>query len=55
MLDLLEQRGRVPGAPIGRPQRRLPQNLAGAPGRGGGIGGRGVEADDDQRRRRSSP
>jgi hypothetical protein len=53
-LDLLQQRGRVPGTPLGGPQQRLVQNLAVAPGAGGGVGGRGVEADDDQRRTASS-
>lgn len=55
-LDLLEQSGRVPGPPVGGgAQQRLPQNLAVAPGAGGGVGGRGVEADDDQRSAASSP
>ncbi|HEV7481712.1 MAG TPA: hypothetical protein VGO13_01295 [Solirubrobacterales bacterium] len=54
-LDLLQQRGRVPGTPLGGPQQRLVQNLAVPPGAGGGVGGRGVEADDDQRRTVSSP
>jgi hypothetical protein len=54
-LDLLQQRGRVPGTPLGGPQQRLAQDLAVAPGAGGGVGGRGVEADDDQRRTASSP
>ncbi|HEX4669937.1 MAG TPA: hypothetical protein VH275_08215 [Solirubrobacterales bacterium] len=55
-LDLLEQRGRVPRPPVGGgPQQRLLQNLAVAPGAGGGVGGRGVEADEDQRRAASSP
>jgi hypothetical protein len=48
-LDLAEQRGRVPGAPLGgEPQQRLVQRLAVAPGADGGVGGRGIEADDDQ-------
>jgi len=47
-LDLLEQRGRVPGPPVGGSQQRLPQRLAVAPGAGGGVGGRGVEADERQ-------
>jgi hypothetical protein len=54
-LDLLQQRGRVPRALRGGPQQRLVQDLAVAPGAGGGVGGRGVEADDDQRRTASSP
>jgi hypothetical protein len=49
-LDLLEQGGRVPGPPSRRePQPRLVQSDAVAPGAGGGVSGRGVEADDDQR------
>ena len=41
--------GRVPRPPVrGEPQLRLVQDLAVAPGAGGGVGGRGVEADDDQ-------
>jgi hypothetical protein len=55
VLDLLQQRGRVPGTPLGGPQQRLVQDLAVAPGAGGGVGGRGVESDDDQRRTASSP
>jgi hypothetical protein len=54
-LDLLQQRGRVPGTSLGGPKQRLVQDLAVAPGAGGGVGGRGVEADDDQRRTASSP
>lgn len=50
-LDFLQQRGRVPRTPLGGSQQRLVQSLAVAPGRGGGVGGRGIEADDDQRRR----
>jgi hypothetical protein len=54
-LDLLQQRDRVPGAPVGGgPQQRLLQDLAVAPGAGGGVGGSGVEADDDQRSAASS-
>jgi hypothetical protein len=54
-LDLLEQGRRVPGPPLGgEPQPRLVQSLAVAPGAGGGVGGRGVEADDDQRDAASS-
>lgn len=48
-LDLGQQRGGVAGAPLGREaQQRLVQRLAVAPGAGGGVGSRGVEADDDQ-------
>ncbi|HEV7616249.1 MAG TPA: hypothetical protein VGO36_08465 [Solirubrobacterales bacterium] len=48
-LDLLEQSRGVLGAALGSdPQQRLVQDLAVAPGAGGGVGGRGVEADDDQ-------
>jgi hypothetical protein len=48
-LDLAQQRAGVPGAPLGgEPQQRLVQRLAVAPGAGGGVGGRGIEADDDQ-------
>lgn len=48
-LDLGEQAGRVQGpAPVGEPQLRLLQSLAVAPGAGGGVGGRGIEADYDQ-------
>jgi hypothetical protein len=32
----------------GEPQQRLLEDLAVAPGAGGGVGGRGVEADYDQ-------
>jgi hypothetical protein len=32
----------------GEPQQRLVQDPAVAPGTGGGVGGRGVEADYDQ-------
>jgi hypothetical protein len=46
----------VPGPAIGRePQSRLVQGLAVAPGAGGRIGGRGVEADYDQRASALSP
>ena len=49
ILDLGQQAGRMPGPPrFGEPQQRLVQNLAVAPGAGGGVGGRSVEADDDQ-------
>jgi hypothetical protein len=55
-LDLDQQRGRVPGLPSrGEPQQRLVQSLAVAPGAGGGVGGRGIEADEDQRSAASSP
>src|SRR5262249_42552742 len=48
-LDLGQQAGRVPGPPsAGEPQQRLVQDLAVAPGAGGGVGGRGVEADEEQ-------
>jgi hypothetical protein len=48
-LDLGEQPGRVarPAALV-QPELGLGQDLAVAPGAGGGVGGRGVEADDDQ-------
>jgi hypothetical protein len=48
-LDLGEQPGRVqrPTA-LGEPEVRLGDDLAVAPGTRGGVGGRGVEADDDQ-------
>jgi hypothetical protein len=45
----------VLGPPLGGPQQRLLQNLAVAPGAGGGVRGRGIEADDDQRNAVSSP
>jgi len=49
-LDLGQQAGRVQRPPsLGEPQLRLPQNLAVAPGAGGGVGGRGIEPDYDQR------
>jgi len=54
-LDLLEQRGRVPGPAAGGAQQRLVQDLAVAPGADGGVDGRGVEADERQRRAASSP
>jgi hypothetical protein len=55
-LDLLQQRRRMAGPPSrGEPQLRLEQSLAVAPGAGGGIGGRGVEADYDQRASALSP
>jgi hypothetical protein len=48
-LDLAQQRGGVPGPPVrGKPQPRLVQGLAVAPGADGGVDGRGIEADDDQ-------
>lgn len=48
-LDLVEQAGRVQGPPPrGKPQLRLMQNLAVAPGTGDGVDRRGIEADDDQ-------
>jgi hypothetical protein len=49
LLDLGQQRGRVTGRAVGaEAQQRLPQDLAAAPGAGGGVRGRGVEADDYQ-------
>lgn len=49
-LNLGEQAGRVLRPPLWREaEQRLVQDLAVAPGTGGGVGGRGVEADDDQR------
>jgi hypothetical protein len=49
-LDLAQQRGRVEGpSSRGEPQLRFVQGLAVAPGAGGGVDGRGVETDDDQR------
>jgi hypothetical protein len=48
-LDLGEEPGRVQRASaIGEPEVRLGDDLPVAPGAGGGVGGRGVEADDDQ-------
>jgi hypothetical protein len=38
----------VLGPPGGGTQQRLLQDLAVAPGAGDGVGGRGIEADDDQ-------
>lgn len=55
VLDLLQQRGRVPGTSLRGAQQRFVQDLAVAPGAGGGVGGSGVEADDDQRGTASSP
>ena len=50
-LDLGEQAGRVArAAALVQPELGLGQDLAVAPGAGGGVGGRGVEADDDQER-----
>jgi len=50
LLDLGQQAGRVPGPALaGEAQQRLLQDLAVAPGAGGGVDGRGVEADDYQR------
>lgn len=55
-LDLSQQAGRVQGPPsLGEPQLRLLQDLAVAPGAGGGICGRGIEPDYDQRRLVSTP
>src|SRR6185312_14509629 len=51
-LDLGEQPGRVArAAALVQPELGLGQDLAVAPGAGGGVGGRGVETDDDQRDR----
>lgn len=48
-LYLGEEPGRVQRpAALGEPEVRLGDDLPVAPGAGGGIGGRGVEADDDQ-------
>ena len=48
-LDLRQEAGRVQRpSPLGEAQVRLGEDLAVAPGAGGGVGGRGVEADDDQ-------
>jgi hypothetical protein len=50
-LYLGQQPGRMQRpAPRREPQLRLVQDLAVAPGAGDGIGRRGIEADDDQRR-----
>ena len=50
-LDLRQQAGRVPGPALrGETQLRLVEDLAVAPGAGDGVDGRGIEADDDQRR-----
>jgi hypothetical protein len=49
-LDLLEQGRRVPGLPLwGETQLRLVQRLAVTPSAGDGVGGSGIEADDNQR------
>jgi hypothetical protein len=51
-LDLGEQPGRVQRpAAVGETEVRLGDDLAVAPGADGGVGGRGVEADDDQETR----
>jgi hypothetical protein len=48
-LDLGQEAGRVQRpAAVAQAQQRLGDDLAVAPGAGGGVGGRGVEADDDQ-------
>jgi len=52
--DLAEQRRRMTRPPGREAELRGVQNLTVAPGAGGGVGGRGVEADDDQGAR-SSP
>jgi hypothetical protein len=52
VLDLGQQTGRVArAAPLGEPEVGLGQDLAVAPGASGGVGGRGVEADDEQEAR----
>ena len=55
-LDLAEEAGGVqrPAALV-EPEVRLGDDLAVAPGAGGGVGGRGVEADDDQGARPLGP
>jgi hypothetical protein len=51
-LDLGQQAGRVARAALlGEPELRLGQDLAVAPGAGGGVEGRGVETDDEQEAR----
>ena len=51
-LDLGEEPGRVQRpAALGEPEVGLGENLTVAPGAGGGVRGRGVEADDDQESR----
>jgi hypothetical protein len=42
-------------AALGEAEVRLGDDVAVAPGAGGGVGGRGVEADDDQGARLLSP
>jgi hypothetical protein len=55
-LDLPEQGRRVLRSSLGGwPEQRLAEDLAVAPGAGGGVLGRGVEADDDQRGVASRP
>jgi hypothetical protein len=55
-LDLGEQPGRVQRpAALGEPEVRLGDDLTVAPGADGGVGGRGVEADDDQETRLPAP
>lgn len=55
-LDLGEQRGRVLGSPLGGgTEQRFAEDLTVAPGAGGGVLGRGIEADDDQRGVASRP
>lgn len=50
-LDLAQESRRMEGPPArGKPQLRLVQDLAVAPGAGDGVNRRGVEADDDQGR-----
>jgi hypothetical protein len=55
-LDLLEQGGRVLRPPLGSgPAQRLAEDRTVAPSAGGGVLGRGIEADDDQRGVASRP
>jgi hypothetical protein len=55
-LDLGEEPGRVQRpAALGEPEMCLGDDVPVAPGAGGGIGGRGVEADDDQGARPLGP
>jgi hypothetical protein len=55
-LDLAEQPGRVQRpSTLGEPEVRLGDDVPVPPGAGGGVGGRGVEADDDQGARPLGP